>query len=46
MPNVEFAPAGRELAELTERCDRDGGALFTLAPPALDVLTGSPTAAR
>ena len=40
VPNVEFAPAGRDLAELTERCDRDGGALFTLAPPALDVLTG------
>jgi uncharacterized protein (DUF1015 family) len=40
VPNVEFAPAGRELDELTERCDRDGGALFTLAPPDLDVLTG------
>ena len=32
-------PAGTS-TELTERCDRDGGALFTLAPPALDVLTG------
>ena len=25
--------------ELTQRCDADGGALFTLAPPATDVLT-------
>jgi uncharacterized protein (DUF1015 family) len=40
VPNVEFAPAGREVDELTERCDRDGGALFTLAPPTLDVLMG------
>ncbi len=39
MPNVEFVPAGRDVAELTERCDRDGGILFTLAPPGLDVLT-------
>ena len=38
--SVEFAPAGRSLEELTERCDRDGGALVTLAPPTLDVLTG------
>jgi len=30
--------AHRPLDELVEQCDGDGGALFTLAPPALDVL--------
>jgi uncharacterized protein (DUF1015 family) len=36
---VEVAPAPTSIEELTERCDADGGALFTLAPPALDTLT-------
>ncbi len=36
---LEIASARTTLTELTERCDDDGGALFTLAPPALDVLT-------
>jgi uncharacterized protein (DUF1015 family) len=37
---VEIAPARTLLTELTKRCDEDRGALFTLAPPALAVLTG------
>jgi len=36
--DVEVAPGRRPLAELVEQCDGDAGALFTLAPPALDVL--------
>ena len=36
---LEIASARTTLTELTERCDDDGGALFTLAPPALDVIT-------
>lgn len=36
---VEIAAARTPVAELTARCDADGGALFTLAPPPLDVLT-------
>lgn len=37
---VELAPAAAPVAALTQRCDEDGGALFTLAPPPLAVLTG------
>ena len=37
---VEIAPARTPVDELTRRCDADGGALFTLAPPPLDALTG------
>jgi uncharacterized protein (DUF1015 family) len=36
---VEIAPARTSVAELTQRCDADGGALFTLAPPPLEALT-------
>ena len=36
---VEIAPALTSLQELTRRCDVDGGALFTLAPPPLEALT-------
>jgi len=36
---VEIAPARTPVDELTQRCDADGGALFTLAPPPLDALT-------
>ncbi len=36
---VEIAPARTSVDELTRRCDTDGGALFTLAPPSLQVLT-------
>jgi uncharacterized protein (DUF1015 family) len=36
--DVEVAPGRRSLHELVEHCDGDAGALFTLAPPALDVL--------
>jgi uncharacterized protein (DUF1015 family) len=36
--DVEIAPASMSITELTERCDADGGALFTLAPPPLEVL--------
>jgi uncharacterized protein (DUF1015 family) len=36
---VEIAPARTPVDELTRRCDSDGGALFTLAPPPLDALT-------
>jgi uncharacterized protein (DUF1015 family) len=35
---VEIAPARTPVDELTRRCDADGGALFTLAPPPLDAL--------
>lgn len=37
---LEIAPASTSLTELTERCDQDGGALFTLRPPTLEQLTG------
>jgi uncharacterized protein (DUF1015 family) len=36
---VEIAPARTQVDELTRRCDADGGALFTLAPPPLEALT-------
>jgi uncharacterized protein (DUF1015 family) len=36
-PTVDPVRAG--LGELTAECDADGGALFTLGPPTLDVLT-------
>jgi uncharacterized protein (DUF1015 family) len=36
---VEIAPARTSVDELTQRCDADGGALFTLAPPPLEALT-------
>ncbi|MBD8871162.1 DUF1015 family protein [Nocardioides donggukensis] len=39
-PTVEVAAARTSVAELTRRCDADGGALFTLAPPPLSALTG------
>jgi len=37
--NIEIAPARTPVDELTRRCDADGGALFTLAPPPLEALT-------
>jgi uncharacterized protein (DUF1015 family) len=36
---IEIAPAKTQVDELTRRCDSDGGALFTLAPPPLEMLT-------
>jgi uncharacterized protein (DUF1015 family) len=36
---IEIAPARTPVDELTRRCDSDGGALFTLAPPPLATLT-------
>jgi uncharacterized protein (DUF1015 family) len=36
---VEIAPARTSLDELTRRCDADGGALFTLAPPPPEAIT-------
>ncbi len=36
---IEIAPARTPVDELTRRCDSDGGALFTLAPPPLEALT-------
>jgi uncharacterized protein (DUF1015 family) len=36
---IEIAPARTLVDELTRRCDADGGALFTLAPPPLETLT-------
>ena len=36
---LEIAPARTSVDELTRRCDGDGGALFTLAPPPLGALT-------
>jgi uncharacterized protein (DUF1015 family) len=36
---VEIAHTRMSVDELTRRCDTDGGALFTLAPPPLQVLT-------
>ena len=36
---VEIPPARTSVDELTQRCDADGGALFTLAPPPLEALT-------
>jgi uncharacterized protein (DUF1015 family) len=36
---IEIAPARPLVDELTRRCDADGGALFTLAPPPLETLT-------
>jgi uncharacterized protein (DUF1015 family) len=35
---VEIAPAQTLVDELTRRCDADGGALFTLAPPPIATL--------
>lgn len=43
---VEIAPAKTLVDELTRRCDADGGALFTLAPPPLTALTGLADAGR
>lgn len=37
---VDVDPVRGPVDELTRACDRDGGALFTLAPPALRTLTG------
>ena len=37
-PGLEIASALSPLADLTEACDRDGGALFALRPPSLDQL--------
>jgi uncharacterized protein (DUF1015 family) len=37
---IEIAPARTLVDELTRRCDADEGALFTLAPPPLERLTG------
>lgn len=37
--SVEIAPASTSVADLVRRCDADGGALFTLAPPPLEMLT-------
>jgi uncharacterized protein (DUF1015 family) len=37
---VEIAPAETTIDELTRSCDADRGALFTLAPPPLEVVTG------
>lgn len=37
--SVEIAPALTFVDELVRRCDADGGALFTLAPPPLEALT-------
>ncbi|MGH3412596.1 MAG: DUF1015 family protein [Marmoricola sp.] len=39
-PTVESAPVRTSVAELAAQCDGDEGALFTIAPPPLDVLTG------
>lgn len=39
-PNGSIDPVRGPLTELTAACDADGGALFTLGPPTLDVLTG------
>ena len=36
---VEIAPTRTSIDQLTRRCDADGGALFTLAPPPIEVLT-------
>jgi uncharacterized protein (DUF1015 family) len=36
---VEIAPVRESVDVLTRRCDADGGALLTLAPPPLEVLT-------
>jgi len=38
--SLEFVPESGSVAELVQRCDHDGGALFTLAPPTLADLTG------
>jgi uncharacterized protein (DUF1015 family) len=32
-------PSGTSVVELTRRCDVDGGALFTLAPPEIEALS-------
>ena len=37
--SIEIAPARTAVDELTRRCDADGGALFTLAPPPVEDLT-------
>ena len=36
---VETVPSGTSVVELTRRCDLDGGALFTLAPPEIEALS-------
>lgn len=36
---IEIASARTPIDDLTRRCDSDGGALFTLAPPPLEVIT-------
>jgi uncharacterized protein (DUF1015 family) len=36
---IEAVPARTPLDQLTQRCDADEGALFTLAPPSMDSLT-------
>jgi len=36
---VEIAPAQTPIDQLAQWCDADGGALFTLAPPPLEVIT-------
>ena len=36
---VETVPSGTSVVELTRRCDVDGGALFTLAPPEIEALS-------
>jgi uncharacterized protein (DUF1015 family) len=38
VPAVDAIPATASVDELTRRCDVDGGALFTLAPPTYDAL--------
>ncbi len=38
---LETVPATSPLEELVLRCDVDGGALFTLAPPSADALTAA-----
>ena len=37
-PMIETVPATTSVDELTQRCDIDGGALFTLAPPSAEAL--------
>jgi uncharacterized protein (DUF1015 family) len=37
--SIEIASAETSVDDLTRRCDEDGGALFTLAPPPLSELT-------
>jgi uncharacterized protein (DUF1015 family) len=37
--SIEIPAAQTSFEELIQRCDADGGALFSLAPPSLDVIT-------